>query len=102
MMEEFELFGIDPAERANALTPEEFAELQQLLAEEAVLQTESPQLTPQPAIDLGAGEGFQGQGFTRDPVQYQRPNRQVINAPYASAMGPDPSWGQEALSLIHI
>jgi hypothetical protein len=99
MMEEFELFGIDPTERANALTPEEFAELQQLLAEEAVLQTESPQLAPQPAIDLGAGEGFQGKGFTRDPAQFHRPNRQVINAPYASAMVPDPSWGQEAIPL---
>ena len=103
MVDEFELFNIDPAERANALTPEEFADLQRLLQEEAVYQTQvQAQSTPPQAIDFGAGEGFQGHGFTDDSGFGLRMPADPSFAPaYATpeVMTPAPFIGQDAINF---
>ena len=89
------------------LTSEEYEELQKLVAlDEAYSQgndqlaQELEQMLDVPVgTPIDAGQGFQGQGFSPDPSQFFRPNRQTINSPHMAAMGPDPSWGQEAIPL---
>ena len=103
MMEEFELFGIDPAERASALTPEEFAELQQLLAEEAILQTQLPASPPPAAMDFGAGEGFQGRGFKGEGIaqNYTMASDPSFASEYAmpEVMSPEPFTRPETFNF---